>query len=197
VDVTRRPTGGGGIYHDYYGDISYSIIAPADELPGSLLDAYHLLCEPLFTALRSIGVNASYAESEQPGIYPPACYLRELHPAHDVMLDGQKLSGNAQYRQRDAIIQHGSLSFALDPERHLLGFADPPSIDTFRDRVGAVADAVELNREAVVTAVEEAYAAWADARPGSWDSAELETAESLAARKYRDESWIRSANDPT
>jgi lipoate-protein ligase A len=37
ISVTRRPTGGGGIYHDRYGDISYSIVAPADELPGDLM----------------------------------------------------------------------------------------------------------------------------------------------------------------
>lgn len=197
LDVTRRPTGGGAIYHDDYGDISYSIIAPADELPGPLLDAYHLLCEPLFTALESLGVDAGYAESEQPGIYHPACYLRTLHPAHDVVLDDQKLSGNAQYRQRDAIIQHGSLSYAVDPERHLRGFADPPTVATFRDRVGAVSDAVDVSRDAVVTAFEEAFTAWADPRPGSWRSDELNDAKSLAASKYRDEAWVRRGADPT
>ena len=32
ISVTRRPTGGGGIYHDSHGDVSYSIVAPAAEL---------------------------------------------------------------------------------------------------------------------------------------------------------------------
>lgn len=197
LDVTRRPTGGGAIYHDEHGDISYSVIAPADELPGALLDAYHLICEPLFRALESLGVDATYAESERPGIYHPACYLRELHPAHDVVIGEQKLSGNAQYRQRDAVVQHGSLSYALDPERHLFGFADPPTAAKFRDRVGAIADTVDVSRGAVVSAIEQAFTEWADARPGSWHSDELADAESLAAVKYRDEGWIRSGNDPT
>lgn len=197
LDVTRRPTGGGAIYHDEYGDISYSVVAPADELPGTLLDAYDILCEPLFMALASIGVDASYADSERPGIHHPACYLRGLHPAHDVVLGQQKLSGNAQYRQRDAVVQHGSLSYALDPERHLLGFTDPPPVARFRERVGAVTDAVDVSRAAVVNALEEAFTEWADARPGSWDSDELADAESLAASKYRDEGWVRSGDNPT
>ncbi|MFB6206484.1 MAG: biotin/lipoate A/B protein ligase family protein, partial [Haloglomus sp.] len=43
ISVTRRPTGGGAIYHDTVGDISYSIIAPADDVPGNLMDAYEQL----------------------------------------------------------------------------------------------------------------------------------------------------------
>ncbi len=47
IDVTRRQTGGGGIYHDRYADISYTIVAPADEVPGDLMDCYALFCEPI------------------------------------------------------------------------------------------------------------------------------------------------------
>ncbi len=119
ITVTRRPTGGGGIYHDNYGDISYSIIAPADELPGNLMETYELLCEPIFDAFERMGVDARFTEEKLPVIHEPACYLRELHPAHDIVANGRKISGNAQYRRKDAVIQHGSLKFALDAKRHL------------------------------------------------------------------------------
>ena len=69
ITVTRRPTGGGAIYHDNFGDISYSIVAPAAELPGDLLDSYALLCEPLFDALERLGVDAAYAEDERPAVH--------------------------------------------------------------------------------------------------------------------------------
>ena len=62
VTVTRRPTGGGAIYHDSYDDISYTIVAPADELPGDLMDSYELLCEPLLDAFEAMGVPAGFAE---------------------------------------------------------------------------------------------------------------------------------------
>jgi len=53
--VTRRQTGGGGIYHDAYGDVAYSIAVPAADVPGKLLDCYHLLCEPVLDAFDRLG----------------------------------------------------------------------------------------------------------------------------------------------
>jgi lipoate-protein ligase A len=112
IDVTRRPTGGGAIYHDQHGDISYSIVVPDDAVPGDLLESYEQLCEPVFAAFERLEVDATFAEAARPAIHEPACYLRALDPAHDVVgPDGRKLAGNAQYRQRDAVVQHGSLTY--------------------------------------------------------------------------------------
>lgn len=197
IDITRRQTGGGAIYHDNYGDISYSIVAPAAEFPSALLDAYHVLCEPLFDALAKVGVEANYVAEQRPGVYEPACYLRTLHPAHDIVADGRKLSGNAQYRQRDAVIQHGSLCYAVDAPRHLAVFADPPEDGVFRERVAGIAELVDVDRETLVRALEESLAEWAGADAGAWTDAELEAARTLAAEKYQDEHWIRDGQDPT
>jgi lipoate-protein ligase A len=197
LDVTRRQTGGGAIYHDAWGDISYSIVAPAEELPGALIEAYHVLCEPLFEALDTLGVAAAYSETEQAGLYEPACYLRSLHPAHDIVVDGRKISGNAQYRQRDAVVQHGSLLYDLAPEAHAAGFAAPPGPSAFRERVTAVSDVVDVSRSAVVTALEETFEQWAGAAVGAWTPEELQTAQTLADEKYRATSWVRAGEDPT
>ncbi|MFW5918658.1 MAG: lipoate--protein ligase family protein [Halanaeroarchaeum sp.] len=198
VDVTRRQTGGGGIYHDAFGDISYSIVAPAEELPGDLLESYEILMEPVFDAFDRMGVDASYVEAERPAVYEPACYLRALHPAHDVVVDGRKISGNAQYRQRDAVIQHGSLSFARDPDRHLGVFADSgvePS--RFRDRITSIRAESDVDRSTAVEALETALADWAAAEDGVWTDEELAAARSLAETKYESVSWNRHREDPT
>ena len=97
VDVTRRRTGGGGIYHDHVGDIAYSIAVDANDVPGALLEAYHLLCAPVLDAFGRLGVDADYVDETVPALYHPACYLRELHPAHDVVGDGAlRTNGPAQ-----------------------------------------------------------------------------------------------------
>lgn len=226
IDVTRRQTGGGGIYHDTRGDVAYSIVVPAADVPGELLDCYHLLCEPVLDAFDRLGLDAGYVEEGVPELYHPACYLRELHPAHDVVAgrsgDGgesgdrrRKIAGNAQYRKRDAVIQHGSLTFSVEAERHLGTFADPPvTADGFRDRVVGMDELADLDRADAVTAVEEALVAWvvgeggdrenddreggdgsgrvALGRDGSWTDAELRRAEELVETKYRDEEWVRS-----
>jgi lipoate-protein ligase A len=216
VDVTRRQTGGGGIYHDARGDVSYSLAAPRAELPGDLVDAYHVLCEPLLRALSRLGVPAGYADRELPAIYEPACYLRGLHPAHDVVafeddagdgdrgadVDGEgdasdggrvrKLSGNAQYRRRDAVVQHGSLTYEARPGAHLAVFADPgvgPA--AFSERVAGVAEFADVTRADVVDALEAAFAEWADATVGSWTDDELARARERASEKYEREEWVR------
>ncbi|WP_144924002.1 lipoate--protein ligase family protein [Halorubrum salsamenti] len=221
IDVTRRQTGGGGIYHDGRGDIAYSIAVPAADVPGELLDCYHLLCKPVLDAFDRLGIDAGYVEEEVPELYHPACYLRELHPAHDVVAGGsggsdasgdsvdsgdrrRKIAGNAQYRKRDAVIQHGSLTFSVEAERHLGTFADPPVTPAeFRDRVVGMDELADIDRADAVAAVEAALVAWVAGegddregvaldRDGSWTDAELRRAEELVETKYRDEGWVRT-----
>jgi lipoate-protein ligase A len=202
VDVTRRQTGGGGIYHDAVGDISYSIVAPAAELPGDLMDCYHLLCEPVLTAIRRMGVPARFVESALPALHEPACYLRALHPAHDVVVPDspgdessegvRKLAGNAQYRRKDAVIQHGSITYSVRPESHLGVFADP-GVDpaAFRERVTGIDEHADCSREAAVETVTETLTEWADAEVGGWTNNELSRARERVAEKYDDEGWVR------
>ena len=206
IDVTRRQTGGGGIYHDGYGDVAYSVAVPAEAVPGELLDCYHLLCEPILDAFDRLDVDADYVEESVPELYHPACYLRELHPAHDVVATGpepgqrRKIAGNAQYRKRDAVVQHGSLTYAVDAARHLATFADPPvTAETFGERVVGIDDLTDVDRADAVAALESALADWAGTAPGatvdldgSWTDAELDRAEELVETKYRDDDWVRT-----
>ncbi|ERH13052.1 MAG: lipoate-protein ligase A [halophilic archaeon J07HB67] len=197
VDVTRRPTGGGGIYHDSHGDISYSVIAPADELPGDLMESYHLLCEPVVAALRALGADADYVASERPSIHQPACYLRGLNPAHDVVSDGgdgRKLAGNAQHRQREAVVQHGSISYAVDAEAHLRCFADPETTDeAFHDRVAGLDELTDADRETAVETLQTTLADWAGGAPeAEWTDAERGRAAELVDERYADDDWVRA-----
>lgn len=200
VDVVRRQTGGGGIYHDAFGDISYSISAPRAELPGALMDAYHVLLEPVLDALERMDVDARLVADEHPALHQPACYLRSLDPAHDLVAgpDGRKISGNAQYRTRDAVVQHGSISYALQPDRHLATFTDPPvTAGEFAGRVTSIREAAGLGREDAVGYLEEALETWAAADEGTWTRAELDAARDLARAKYESDEWNRDRTDPT
>jgi len=218
ITVTRRPTGGGGIYHDRWGDISYSIVAPADELPGDLMETYEMLCEPVFDAFERLGIDARFTDEKLPEIHQPACYLRELHPAHDIVAgaEGRKISGNAQYRRKDAVIQHGSLKFDRDAERHLATFAAPDTapeefrerVTTMREQGRATRDRTskrrsreqaegDVSRDEAVEAVEEALREWADADEGAWTDEELTRADERAEEKFEASAWVRDREDPT
>jgi lipoate-protein ligase A len=192
ITVTRRQTGGGGIYHDKFGDISYSITAPAAELPSRLLDCYHLLCTPVLDGFERMGVDAHFADEELPAIHQPACYLRELHPAHDVVAGGRKISGNAQYRRRDAVIQHGSLTYSVLADQHLGVFADPGiDADGFRERVTGIDEQADISRDEAVSMLEGALGEWVDAEVGEWTDEELGRARERAQKKYESADWVR------
>jgi lipoate-protein ligase A len=197
IDVTRRPTGGGGIYHDAVGDISYTIAVPAGEVPGELLACYELLCAPVLTAFERMGVDAAFAADEQPPVHQPACYLRAIHPAHDILAGGRKISGNAQYRQRDAVVQHGSLSYALAADSHLGVFTADIDAERFHDRITSIREQAGIDRESAVSALEATLGEWADASEGAWTDEELERAADLAERKYESDRWNRDREDPT
>lgn len=198
VTVTRRPTGGGAIYHDRWGDISYSIIVPASAVAGDLVESYQTLCTPILDGFSRMGIDASFSETERPGIYEPACYLRPIHPAHDITVAGQKISGNAQYRQRDVVIQHGSITYESDPVRHLAGF-DHPGIapEGVAERVTDVRSHADIPRREAVGHLEAALSEWAAAEDGAWRASELRAARALAEQKYASRSWTRDGVDPT
>jgi lipoate-protein ligase A len=148
------------------------------------------MLEPILEAFDRLGLAVDFVESSQPALYEPACYLRGLHPAHDLVVDGRKISGNAQYRQRDAVIQHGSLTYARATERHLGVFADPPDAETFESRVTSIREQTGADRGEVVEAFETALADWCGAEPGGWTDDELAAARELAAEKYAADAWI-------
>jgi lipoate-protein ligase A len=197
IDVVRRPTGGGAIYHDTAGDVSYGVAAPADELPGDLMETYELLCEPLLDACRRLGVDAGFADEPREALFEPACYLRAIDPAHDVTVANRKLSGNAQYRRRDSVVQHGSLTYATTPEATLSCFRDPGVTPTaFRERVTGLDEHCSASRAEAVRALEGALADWCGAEEGTWTDAELARARELVELKFDTEAWTRDRDDP-
>jgi lipoate-protein ligase A len=197
IDATRRQTGGGGIYHDRYADISYTIVAPADEVPGNLMDCYELFCEPILEAFDRMGIDAAFATAEQDAIYHPSCYLRDINPAHDIVApaaagdEAKKISGNAQYRQRDVVIQHGSISYALEPRAHVGVFDADIDESTFVDRVTSIRDEAGIDRADAVETIAGALRDWCDADESSWKGDELEAARDLADRKFGADAWVR------
>ncbi len=191
IEVTRRQTGGGGIYHDNCGDISYSIIVPKAAVSGDLLTAYHTLCEPILEFFDVIGIDAAYAEREHPSVYEPACFLRDIHPAHDILVDGRKICGNAQYRQRDAIIQHGSILFDLATTDHLGVFNNPGvDRDRFESRTATITELVDISRAEAVEALTNCLAEWSNATQGTWAETEITAAHDLATAKYASDGWV-------
>lgn len=182
VDIIRRLTGGGAVYHDYEGEITYSITLP-DNYPGiprKVLDSYKLLCGGLVEGLRALGLPA------------------EFKPINDIAVNGRKISGNAQTRRFAGILQHGTLLCQVDP--HLMFTLLKVPNEKIRDKlIAGVEERVtsiqremgEVDRERVTEAMVDGFAKVLDIElvPGKLTEEELTLAEQLRKERYESDAW--------
>ena len=98
VDIVRRMTGGGAVYHDYEGEITYSIIVNHEnpKIPEDILKSYEVMCRGIVLGLDRLGIKA------------------EFKPINDIVADGRKISGNAQTRRLGVVVQHGTVLIKTD-----------------------------------------------------------------------------------
>ncbi len=101
IDIIRRITGGGAVYHDYGGEITYSLVAPENHpsMPRDILESYGKICGAIVNGLGHMGVDAKFK------------------PVNDIIAGGKKISGNAQTRRHGVVLQHGTILVDSDIKR--------------------------------------------------------------------------------
>jgi len=104
----KRMTGGGILYHGH--DLSYSLILPVAMMQGlSVKESYAQITGFLLDFYLGLGLDAHWAK-EDPNIVlvsDPFCQVG-FEP-YDIIIQGHKIGGNAQKRNKKAIFQHGSV----------------------------------------------------------------------------------------
>lgn len=92
IQVVRRISGGGAVYHDY-NNLNYTIIS--NETKGVNFD-FNSLSQPVINTLKELGVIAHSTGR------------------NDIEIDGQKICGNAQAYINGRIMHHGCLLFDVN-----------------------------------------------------------------------------------
>lgn len=94
IHVVRRLSGGGAVYHDL-GNLNFSFITKDD---GESFHNFKKFTEPVVKALGQLGVDA------------------ELSGRNDIVANGKKISGNAQFSTKGRMFSHGTLLFDSEME---------------------------------------------------------------------------------
>lgn len=103
VDIVRRISSGGAVYHDFDGELTYSIICRTDktQLPTDVIETYQHICNGILKGLSRLGVLGKFSKgSEQ---FCPNIFVKK-----------RKISGNAQSRRGNSLLQHGTILRQLD-----------------------------------------------------------------------------------
>jgi len=186
ITVVRRISGGGAVYHDL-GNLNFSFMTPA---VSDRFARYEHFTRPVVAALRALGVPA------------------ELGGRNDILAEGRKISGNAQFATPDRMFSHGTLLFdanlddvnaALRPKP---GKVESKGVKSIRSRVANIREfasevitVVEL-RERILEAIfgtrDRTRIPTLALTAADWAAIQL-----LVERKYGSWTWNYGENPPS
>jgi len=181
IPVVRRITGGGSVYHDEFGEVTYCVVSDISEFPGNIEDSYRKICSVIVRAIEKLGLKA------------------EFKPINDVIVNGKKVSGSAQARKKRALMQHGTLMYNTDLEVLAKVLKAPKEklkihgVATIFERVTTLSRELgrEVRREEVVDALVKAFEKEFNIRlvRSNYLEEERKLAQKLL-RKYTSKEWL-------
>ncbi len=92
ISIARRISGGGTVFHDK-GNVNFSYIK---NVAGPLEISFSRFTEPITGALKKLGIRA------------------ETSGRNDLLVNGKKISGNAEHIFKNRVLHHGTLLFNSD-----------------------------------------------------------------------------------
>lgn len=117
--LVRRQTGGRGVLHDK--ELTYSVIVPESHpnMPSTVTEAYRVISEGLLEGFKLLGFEAYFAiprskEEREKLKQPRSAVCFDAPSWYELVVEGRKIAGSAQMRQKGVILQHGSLLQDVD-----------------------------------------------------------------------------------
>ena len=187
VDVVRRISGGGTVYHDAEDEVTYSLIAKTEDLGVTDIAAvYARVYAGIADALRILGITADFNEGDAKN-------------CPNLTVNGKKISGSAQAHKSGIVLQHGTLLLSVDLER-MFTVLRVPWAKTCMEVVGVAKNKITSVKEELGHAVSAETANNAlsvgfknafgiQLTDGELTPFERELAEELCREKYATDDW--------
>ncbi|MCD8915043.1 lipoate--protein ligase family protein [Staphylococcus simulans] len=117
--LVRRQTGGRGVLHDK--ELTYSVIVPESHpnMPNTVTEAYRVISQGLLEGFKLLGFDAYFAvprskEEREKLKQPRSSVCFDAPSWYELVVEGRKIAGSAQTRQKGVILQHGSILKDID-----------------------------------------------------------------------------------
>jgi lipoate-protein ligase A len=187
VDVVRRITGGGAVYHDAEGEITYSVVAGKRDLKTEdIAHVYQKIYSGIAKALETLGIDTDFS-----GGNAKTC--------PNLTVKGKKISGSAQSHKRGVVLQHGTLLIDVNLKK-MFTFLRVPWAKTCMEVANVARHKItsmknELGKAVSMKEVEQALiqgfqrALKTELENGELTDYESELAERLYREKYSTSEW--------
>lgn len=117
----RRPTGGRAVLHDQ--ELTYSVIVTESypNMPETVTEAYRVISEGILQGFRLLGLDAYFSVPETKEQLddlkkPKSAVCFDAPSWYELVVEGKKVAGSAQTRQKGVILQHGAILLDLNEE---------------------------------------------------------------------------------
>jgi lipoate-protein ligase A len=181
VTLVRRISGGGAMFIEPEGAITYSIYAPEEIVKGmDFPESYAFFDSWVIEALRELGVRAWYA------------------PLNDITSEGGKIGGAAQARRGGAVLHHTTMAYQMNLDRmsRVLRVGkeklSDKGVKSADRRVGPLRQQTDLDRDVIIHHLAGYFRAHYGLTDDRLTGAELADARQRVTDKFGADSWLRS-----
>jgi len=182
--ITRRISGGGIAFSDdRCRQINYGVVGTIDNdrFALDIIESYKQICGVLIDTLIDYGLNAAF------------------RPINDVIVDNKKISGNAQTRWEEKLLQNGTLLLDFDIEE-MLRISNIPKEKFMDKKIASVREGLtwldrelgeQQDMEKIRNVMKQKFEERFNVRlkTGTLSKKEKELTESLLPKYYSDE-WV-------
>lgn len=127
IGFVRRPTGGRAVLHEH--ELTYSVIVSESypNMPKNVTEAYRVISEGILKGFHHLGLDAYFSvpnsEEQLANLKNPKSAVCFDAPSwYELVVEGKKIAGSAQTRQKGVILQHGAILLDVDLEKLLSVF---------------------------------------------------------------------------